>query len=183
MIELYPHVIKLAIFKKDSEALDFTEEMFSKKLTLVQLLVEVKKIFNVSDKEARLWAAHCGSPYRLYSPGEVIQDLQTLITRPVGQQIILEVKNESGKWPISYKHTESEFKSSYSSGTSLSSRESTSYEIGDNRGGEKGKNLFTQFHRCCWFVKFRKYLFYEFCSPMFDKSSTNQRLLFKSRME
>lgn len=114
---------------------------FSKQTTIKEVREALKKHFKLSDTDdARLWAAHAGSAYRMYDSFEEDKEIELVITRPVGQQLILEIRGKDGLFPLDYKHKQastsrsSEFKTS--NDDLITSR--YRYSSGDGAGGDPG---------------------------------------------
>lgn len=91
----------------------FFEMVFSKATKLQELKDQVSQIFEVDTDqfETRLWATYAGSPYRDYRANELSRELQAILTRTDGQQLLLEVRDKLGStdndggWPLGYKHS------------------------------------------------------------------------------
>jgi ubiquitin C-terminal hydrolase len=73
------------------------------------LISSLKASYSISDP-IRLWFAFSGKPYKVIKPKEEVVEIDSLITRLVGQQLVIECKGSS--WPldnqIKPKHVEFE---------------------------------------------------------------------------
>lgn len=108
-IEVFPYFVEVAHYGKSDASdmtktpLRFQEISVSKKSTMKDLKAQIKKLFKIvaPDNELRLHAALKGSPYHKYDE-EMNREVEEVIERPRGQQLILEEKSASG-WRIKYE--------------------------------------------------------------------------------
>jgi hypothetical protein len=116
-IELHPFKLKLGVFTQDNlEKKIGTQDQtfgvfeFSNKTTLKEVKEFARREFGLTeDLPIRLWASLFGSPYRLYKKEEEDSRLEEVITRPNGQQILVEVQRGI-EWILDYKHKEVKFR-------------------------------------------------------------------------
>lgn len=97
-VELYPYVLLISL---NQENLNFVKKTYSKKTKLNQILQDLKSFYNVKD-DVRLWLSFNSSPYRLFTLENESQEIESLITRILGQQLVLEVKINN-EWPLESK--------------------------------------------------------------------------------
>lgn len=92
-VEVYLIELKLSLFT-DLETVSVKE--FSKCITVGNVVNEMKMLFGISDEETRVWNKFMTNTYEL-----ILKMDQTLQDSGIGsgQMLVLEQKNEDGKWP------------------------------------------------------------------------------------
>ena len=106
-IAIHPYFVSVGLCGKGAAAdmsknpLTFKEIGVPRTTPMKELKTIIKKLFNLSatpDSDLRLFSAHSGSPYQLYSDEELDREVEEIIERPQGQQLILEEKNASAPY-------------------------------------------------------------------------------------